>query len=180
MELREQLQSRKEAIVKRWIADILASYPDEATAAFSREKDPFANPVGHSVRMGTRGIFEALLEGKDAGEIHEHLHEIIRIRAIQDFSASESVCFVLELKKAIRAELGSAAMDSRYSSDLDDVNDQIDRFALAAFDVFAQCREQLADLRVNEMKRRVSWIVGKINDRELDPELAQVEPGEEV
>ena len=61
-----------------------------------------------------------------------------------------------------------------------EVDDQIDRFALAAFDVFAHCREQLCDLRVSEMKRRVSWIMGKMNERELDSELAQIDSGEEV
>ena len=180
MELRERLRDRQDAIVKRWIADVLATYPDEAAAAFGREKDPFANPVGNSLRIGTQGIFEALLEGTDASEIHEHLHEIIRIRAVQDFTASESVGFVLGLKKAIRAEIGAEATDPRFLADMAEVDDQIDRFALAAFDVFAQCREQLCDLRVSEMKRRVSWIMGKMNERELDSELAQIDSGEEV
>jgi hypothetical protein len=180
MELRERLSKKQDAIVERWVADVLATYPDEAAAAFSREKDPFANPVGNSLRVGTRGIFEALLEGTDAGEIQDHLHEIIRIRAVQDFTASESVGFVLGLKKAIRAELGAEATDARFTSDMADVNDQIDRFALAAFDVFAQCREQVYDLRVSEMKRRVSWIMGKLNERELDSDLAQIDLGEEV
>jgi hypothetical protein len=180
MELRERLQIKQDAIVQRWIAGALASYPDEGAAAFSREKDPFANPVGHSLRVGTRQIFAALLAGVDAEEIHDHLHEIIRIRAVQNFSASQSVGFVLDLKKAIRVELGSMATDARFSSDLAEVDDQIDRFALAAFDVFAECREQLYDVRVNEMKRRVSWIMGKMNERELDRELTQVDSEEEV
>ncbi len=180
MELRERLQSKKEAIIRRWLHDALATYPDEGAAAFGCEKDPFANPVGHSLRVGTRGIFEALLEGTDADETHQYLHEIIRIRAVQQFSPSQSLAFVFGLKKAIRAELGGAATDGRFAPELAEIDERIDRIALAAFDIFVQCREQVYELRVNEAKRRVSWIVEKMNERELDSEFAQIDSGEEV
>jgi len=180
MELWERLQKKKEAIIQRWLHEALSTYPDEGAAAFGREKDPFANPVGHSLRVGTRGIFEALLEGTDSDETHQYLHEIIRIRAVQQFSASQSLGFVFGLKKAIRAELGGGAKDGRFAADLAEIDERIDRIALAAFDIFVQCREQVYELRVNEAKRRVSWIVEKMNEREADPELAQIDSGEEV
>jgi hypothetical protein len=180
MELRERLQKKKEAIIQRWLHDALATYADEAASAFGREKDPFANPVGHSLRGGTRGIFEALLEGTDSDETHQYLHEIIRIRAVQQFSPSQSLGFVFALKKAIRAELGREATDPRFAGDLAEIDERIDRIALAAFDIFVQCREQVYELRVSEAKRRVSWIVDKMNERELDSEFAQIDSGEEV
>jgi hypothetical protein len=54
---------------------------------------------------------------------------------------------------------------------------EIDRVALAGFDVFVECREQVSELRINEVKRRVSWIVEKMNERGSDPELAGTNPG---
>ena len=180
MELRERLQKKKEAIIQRWLHETLATYADEAASAFGREKDPFANPVGHSLRGGTRGIFEALLAGTDADETHQYLHEIIRIRAVQQFSPSQSLGFVFALKKAIRAELGREAADPRFAADLAEIDERIDRIALSAFDIFVQCREQVYELRVSEAKRRVSWIVDKMNERELDSEFAQIDSGEEV
>jgi hypothetical protein len=180
MELREQLLKKKEAIIQRWLHDALATYPEEAAAAFGSEKDPFANPVGHSLRLGTRGIFESLLEETDADGTHEYLHEITRIRAVQQFSPSQSLGFVFELKKAIRAELGRTATDGRFASELVELEERIDRIALVAFDIFVRCREQVYELRVNEAKRRVSWIVDKMNERELDSEFAQIDSGEEV
>ncbi|OHB83228.1 MAG: hypothetical protein A2V98_01805 [Planctomycetes bacterium RBG_16_64_12] len=163
MTLRNLLRENKDAIVWRWFEDILAAYAGDAAAAFKRQKDPFANPVGHSLRVGTRGIFEALVAGVDAEKVRQHLGEIIRIRAVQQFSASQAVGFVFRLKDAVRAELGGAVEDPRLSSELAKLEAEIDQVALAAFDVFVQCREQVCELRVNEVKRRVSWIVDKMN-----------------
>jgi hypothetical protein len=169
----ELLQEKKEAIVRRWLEDVLATYPEESSAAFRRQKDPFANPVGHCLRVGTRGIFEALLDGTGAERIQHLLLEIIKIRAVQQFSASQAVGFVFRLKEAIRAELGAAASDSRFWPELAKLEGRIDQMALAAFDIFVECREQVYELRVNETKRRVSWVMGKLGQREADSELAE-------
>ncbi|NQT93773.1 MAG: RsbRD N-terminal domain-containing protein [Lentisphaerae bacterium] len=168
----ELLRQKKEAIVQRWVDAALASYSDEGAAAFAREKDPFANPVGHGLRVATRRIFDALLDGPNAEAIREPLHEIIRTRAVQQFSASEAVGFVFQLRDAVRTELGRAGRDASLAPALAEFDGQIDRIALAAFDIFVQCREQVFELRVNEVKRRVSWVMDKMNKRDSDPELA--------
>lgn len=180
MTLRDQLREGKEAVVRRWLDDALDVYPEQASAAFQRQQDPFANPVGHSLRTGTVGILEALLDGMDAEKIHECLHEIIRIRAVQQFSASSAVSWVFALKGALRAELGGAAADPRHASELAEIEGQVDRIALAAFDIFVECREQVYELRVNEVKRRVSWVVEKMNERHPDSELAPVDSAGEL
>lgn len=177
MMLGELLQERKDAVVQRWLEDVLATYPEDGARAFEREKDPFANPVGHSLRKGTRGIFEALLDGMDTETIGNHLIDIIKIRAVQQFSASQAVGFVFGLKGAIRRELGDAASDPVMAVELLELETQIDRIALAAFDIFLQCREQLLELRVNEVKRSVEWTVERLNRRDAGPELTQLEPG---
>jgi len=164
--LQELLHRSKDAIVERWLDAALAMYPAESTALFRRQKDPFANPVGHSLRVGTREIFEALLDGMDAERIRRSLGEIIKIRAVQQFSASEAVHFVFGLKDAIRGELGTAVHEPGLSSELARLEGQVDRIGLAAFDIFVECREQVYELRVNEVKRRVSWVVEKLNKRE--------------
>ncbi|GAG33495.1 unnamed protein product, partial [marine sediment metagenome] len=146
--------------------------------AFKRQKDPFANPVGHSLRVGTRRIFEALLRGMDLGKgdlgkmdvekIRQDLHEMVKIRAVQQFSASEAVGFIFHLKEAVRAQLAEAVKDPRFSDELAQLDGQIDRVALAAFDLFVQCREQVYELRVNEVKRRVSWVMDKMGQNGFD------------
>ena len=176
MTFEQLLQENTDAIVQRWLAPALSAYPADSAALFKRRTDPFANPVGHSLRQGTQGIFEALLDGADAARIHQHLHEIIKIRAVQQFSASQAVGFVFLLKQAVRAELPNAADDPQLAVELAKLDEQIDRIALAAFDLFVQQREQVYELRVNEVKRSVSWIVEKMNQRDREPEPARNDP----
>ncbi len=172
MTLGELLLKNQDAIVGRWLDHVLATYGADSSAVFKRQKDPFANPVGHSLRVGMREIFEALLRGMDVEKIRQHLHEIVKIRAIQQFSASEAVGFVFYLKEAVRAELADAAKDPRFSDELAQLDRRIDRVALAAFDIFVQCREQVSELRVNEVKRRVSWVMDKMSQHGLDSQPA--------
>ena len=157
------LQDNREAIVERWFEDVLATYPSDSFASLARQKDPFANPVGHSFREGTLGVFEALLTGQQDEEIHRHLREMIEIRAVQEFTASQAVGFVFRLKEAVRAVLGDALDGGKLSTELAQFDRQVDRMALAAFDVFVECRERVSQLRVNEVKRQVSWIVDRLN-----------------
>ena len=93
------------------------------------------------------------------------MHDIIKIRAVQELSASQAVGFLFPLKEAVRSELGTAVTDSRFSRELAELEGQIDRIALAAFDMYVHCREQINELRVNEMKRQVSWVVERLNGR---------------
>jgi hypothetical protein len=147
------------------MGDALQAYASDSSALFSKEKDPFANPIGHSLRQGTRGVVEALLGGMDVDDIRRHLLEIIKIRAVQEMPPSRAVGFVFRLKEAVRAELGDAAVSAEHASELTGLDAQIDQIALLAFDVYTQCREQVSELRLNEVKRSVSWVVDRINQR---------------
>ncbi len=176
MTLRQLLRDRRDAIARDWLEGVLATYPGDSAAIFGRERDPFANPVGHSLRVGTQGILDVLLDNTDVGEIREHLHEIMRIRAVQQFAPSQAVGFVLRLREIVRAAAGEMAADPRFSSELAELDSQIDQIALEAFDIYVGCREQVYELRVNEVKRQVSWIVDKVNRQDPDPQLVQIGP----
>jgi len=157
MKLEDLLRLRKDAVVERWVGDVIGAYPAAAAAVLTRRKDRFANPVGHSLRTGLGGIFAALLDGQDMETVQGHLREIIRIRALQELTAPQAVGFVFGLKDAIRAEIGPANGDPDLWSQLADLERRIDEIALAAFDVFVECREKVCELRVNEVKRQVAW-----------------------
>ncbi len=178
-ELRRLLKDNSDAIVGRWLDYVLRTYPKDGAAAFARQKDPFANPVGHSLRVGTRAIFDCIVAGESCGDLRTHLGDVIKIRAVQQFTASQAVGFVFLLKDAIRKQLGAITHNAAFKGELDDLDRTIDRLALDAFDIFVQCREQLCELRINEVKRSVSWVVQKMNERDRRPELAGSEQGPE-
>jgi hypothetical protein len=159
----ELLRQHRDAIVTRWLEAALSAYPSEGSAAFRREKDPFANPVGHYLRTGTGEIFDLLLAGADEAKARQALQEIIKIRAVQELSPSRAVGFVLDLKDAVRAELGEEATAPQVAAEVAAFGRRVDDVALLAFEVYVECRERLSELRINEAKRQVSWVVGKMN-----------------
>jgi hypothetical protein len=172
MTLAELLENHKEAIVQRWLDELLEVYGGDAATAFRREKDPFANPVGHSLRVGTLGIFESLLGGKDDEQVRQLLRDIIKIRAVQQFSPSRAISFVFRLKNVIRTELREVVGNAQLAAELAELDGRIDRISLSAFDIYVECREQVYDLRVSELKRSVSWVVERMNRNSGDSDAA--------
>jgi len=148
--------SASEAILEQWITRTIASYPGLAVSFLASEKDPFRNPVGHTLREGLATLLQELLGDDLLGELNAEriqpaLDAIIRIRAVQDLTPSQAVGFVFLLKPILlelQPERNPVLLDVL-------LNDRIDRRALMAFDKYMQCREQLADIRVSEGRRRI-------------------------
>ncbi len=166
MTLKELLESKKEQIVSEWLDVALSLYARDASVAYGKKNDQFANPVGHSLREGTLGIFEALQNDGDAAKIRQHLGEIVKIRAVQQFPASATLDFVFRLKDVIRNALGEKIFERQISSELPLLERKIDEAAAVGFDVYVECREKVFEIRTSEMKRSVSWVVEKLNKRD--------------
>lgn len=135
----------REAILEQWVARTIESYPCQSTPFLLAEKDRFRNPVGYTLREGLAALLQQLLGEMDVEGIAPALDSVVRVRAVQDFSASEAVGFVFLLKPILRElakEWESATLDQR-----------VDQLALMAFDNYVSCREQLADIRVSESRR---------------------------
>ncbi|MBM3748104.1 MAG: hypothetical protein FJW34_20145 [Acidobacteria bacterium] len=145
--LREALAHRKQAVVGEWLARTLRAYPDHTARFLLQDQDPFRNPVGHALRQNLPALYDELLGAMDAARLTPLLEGIVRIRAVQDFTPSQAVGFVFLLKAVLRERFADA--------DLADIETRIDRLALTAFDLYMQCREQIADIRVGEARRAV-------------------------
>ena len=161
--LKNILSEKRSAILGRWVDHILDTYPSD-TANFMRDKKSrFANPVGHSISAGVEGIFEDLLQGIDQDRVSVFLDNIIRIRAVQDFTPSQAISFVFFLKKIIRDELKKEIRENDLSDELTLLEDQIDYLGLIAFDIFMRCREKLYDIKANEMRHMTFRLLQKAN-----------------
>jgi hypothetical protein len=165
MTLSDRLREKIAAIGERWLADALAAYPEGARDVFRRQRDPFANPVGHALRVGMDAVLQGLVEGRSADAICASLDEVIKIRAVQEFTPSQALAFVFLLKDAVRAELGIEEHLPAFSAEWASLQRQIDQVALAAFDAYVRYRGQLCELRINEVKRSVAAIVERLNRR---------------
>ncbi|MBC8422849.1 RsbRD N-terminal domain-containing protein [bacterium] len=151
--LEDLLQKNKTAISECWLELTLNSYQGDANDFFKLQDNRFANPVGQTLARETRALLDELLADMDPERLCTHLEEIIRIRAVQEFTPAKAVSFVFLLKDAIRAQLGDEAKDHGTREELRAIDTRVDQLALFAFDVYVMCREKVFSLRLNEIRK---------------------------
>ncbi len=153
MDLWELLAEKRSAILAEWRERTLATYPEDPTRFLKKQKDPFANPVGHKLAQGLEEAFDVLLKQKHEARL-EFLADLMRVRAVQDFTPSAAVGFLFELKDIVRAKV-KKELSRIKDQDLFDLDARVDRLALAGFDLYAESRTKLAEIRLAEVKNNV-------------------------
>jgi hypothetical protein len=159
MKLTDLLGQKKSTLVTRWLHLIFESYPPETASFLKRERDRFDNPVAYQLSRGIKGLYEELLKGLDSDKVLSHLDEIIRVRAIQDFSPSQALAFIFLLKNLIREELASELREAALAAEMVALESRIDGVALLAFETYMKRREMLHEIRLNEVKNRISGLL---------------------
>jgi hypothetical protein len=164
LQLSEILDSKKGAILSNWRKRIIATYPEDSHRFLGGVKDRFSNPIGAAIRSGTEALLTGLQAGDNQIDLCAALEELIKIRSVQDFSASQAVAFVLLLKKAIRDEIGP---DLKRGDDLKDqlleFFGRVDALLLLAFDNYTDCREKIYSIRINELKNNSALAYRHLN-----------------
>lgn len=150
------LAERKASLTERWLQRLFESYPPETTVFMKKEKNRFDNPVRYQTAEGLKRIVDALVQEMNRDQIMAALDEVIRVRALQNFSPSQALAFLFLLKNVIREELAEELKGGQFSQELQDVEATIDGTVLLGFEVYMQRREKLYEIRVTEVKQRVS------------------------
>jgi hypothetical protein len=158
MTLKNLLSDKRSRIIKRWQDAIITSYPKDSQGFLKRTKSQFANPVGCIVAKEIETLYDEVIKGDNPDKISSCLDTIIRVRAVQDFSPSQAVVFVLQLKDIIRQELGNG-----HSPDMDALDRQVDEALLMAFDVYSKCRQKIYEIRIREVKNQVGKLLERAN-----------------
>ncbi len=155
MNLDQLLLRKKGVILQQWITHVIETYPPETAKIMMRERNQFANPVGHHIQQGLTGLFDQLLQDKaDPQKTASFLDRIIRIRAIQDFSPSQAMAFIFFIKQIVREIVRTETQDAVSSEDILIFDSKVDELALLGFNVYMECREKLYEIRVDEIKNR--------------------------
>ena len=150
MPLSTHLTEKKSAILGCWLTQIYESYPPETAIFLKKEKDRFDNPMGYRLSQGLEGLYDALVQEMDRDQVLAGLDEVIRIRALQNFSPSQALAFIFLLKNVIREELAKEIREENLGAELQEVESRIDGMALLGFDVYTQRREKLLEIRVTK------------------------------
>ncbi len=150
---KRQLTERKSAILKKWFDAVADTYPEDTSGFLKKQKAQFTNPVGYNLAEGLEGLFDALLQGMIPDTVSAFLDSIVRIRAIQDFTPSEAVSFIFQLKKIVRQELGSEVVQQlRVVEELTAFDAAVDDLVLFSFDIYMKCREKIYEIKANEAR----------------------------
>ncbi len=187
--LEQLITQRRETILGRWLDRVTGEYAPETAKFLKEQSDQFANPVGAALRDELATLLDGLIAGTDGDQLAPALDRIIRIRAVQEFAPSAALKFVFAIKNLIRDEVGGTG-ESVPDHELIRFDERVDHLALAAFDVYSRCREQIYSIRVNEIRNRSMNRIERLNqwrakrgDRadpaEADP-AAEADPSQEV
>ena len=155
------LIKNKSSIVSKWIELILNSYPEESAGFLKAQKNQFSNPVGYTICNNAEQLFDEIIIGLNFEKIESLLSDIIKIRAVQQFTPSKAVEFILMLKTVIKDELKNVPNEPGNINDLFEIESRIDKSALIAFDLYMKCREKVYQIRLDEVKSNSFRLLAK-------------------
>ena len=148
------MQKKRTAITSKWFDSTIQAYAHDTAVFLKNRNDPFANPVGNSTRRGIEALTDQLLGDMGAEAIAAGLDPILRIRAVQSLSPARATAFIFALKPILREMFQKELQDPDMARQFFDIEARIDRFALEGFDIYMGCREQVLQLKANEMRNR--------------------------
>ena len=199
MNVTEICVARREELLGAWAEKFISSYPLQSAGFVRTSTDPFANPVGQTIRASLGVLFDAVI-GLDASprEVKAALNDLIRLRAVQDFTPSQAVGPLFLLKDIMRAVLlgpdPAKSKDKKEQSGREDATRvclpageildgcfeaaaRLDSLALLALDLYAADRERIFRMRVDEVKRAQSSLLRWAQRQGLSPEDTGPEKG---
>jgi hypothetical protein len=154
------LSGSKAGLVGKWLEETLRVYPESSVNYLLHRQDQFQNPIGYKLKEGLSILFDGLVLPENRAAVSSALENILRIRAVQDIYASQAVAFVFMFKKIIGEKFPAAA--ARFPNEHAALELRIDGLALAAFDFYVKCREQIYEIKANERKR-VDFVAQRMN-----------------
>ncbi|MBD3233787.1 MAG: hypothetical protein GF315_08700 [candidate division Zixibacteria bacterium] len=168
MSIKNLLIRKKSAVVDRWFDLIIGTYPEDSRRALSRKKDRFHNPIGFTISREIQYIYDQFVGDMDNEILMKALDNIIKIRSVQNWTASEAVSFTLLLKDAMRKELKDTQMDKKNIDEMYELDSRIDKITQFAFDIYTSCRERMYEIKVSEIKRRSLMAFNRLNENEIN------------
>jgi hypothetical protein len=152
LSLNQQLQEKKQSILAKWQHYVLNSDESHQMLIADKNKGRFSNPAAYVSGKNTDKIFDCLINVDENMDIITPLHDICRLRAVQDVKPSQALQFIPMLKQIIRDEL-SESQKSKFEKEIWDLEKHIDKISLLAFDIYVECKNKINEIRIDEIKR---------------------------
>ncbi len=162
MNLKHRITEKKSAVLRAW-NDAMRVVPAGARADFrEKQRALIVEAMGYDLEEGIGGIFDALLKEVISDDVSRFLDGMIRVRAASDFTASQAVAFILEVKKAVRKEIGDEVLaNPSVSEELSAWDSVVDDLVLYAFNIYVQCRENVLDANAKKESQETYRLLKK-------------------
>ncbi len=155
----------KKALLNQWVEITIGSYSSETARVLAKDSNRFDNPVGAVTKETLEAVIDLLCDGFDRDDMEKALDPLIRIRAVQSFTAADAVAFLFSLKPIVENLLKE--------KNLQEFHQAVDEIVLAGFNRYMKCREDIFLLKATESKRRVynaferAGLVQKMTEEDL-------------
>lgn len=147
MHLKQTLKKNKDRFIKEWFQATIDTYPAQSARILGKASNRFDNPIGAITHETIVDMFTLIMDDFTPEVLEKTIDPVIRIRAVQAFTPAEAVSFVFALK-----QIAETIIDKSLIREFDKLVDQI---ALAAFNRFMKCKEEIFLLKATESKRRI-------------------------
>lgn len=153
------IESQRGAILEEWREALFATYSDEAHRFLKGNRDRIGNPIGQAILRATEESLPFLFGTEDAKCNYSAINDLIRIRAVQDFTASQAAGIFQALKKVLFDHLWSFNLSETQMRKFFALLSRVDEMQLTAFELYTSHRARLAEIRVDESRRRYARVL---------------------
>lgn len=161
--INELLTKYRSEILEIWVRNMYATYPAQTEKFLKKEKDPFANPVGVTIKHSFTSVFDELAGKMETQVIDSSLEDIIRIRAVQELPPSDALSFISLLKQTLVTVFTENHENNISTEEWLSLLAKIDDISLRSFDIYMKCREKIYSLKADEIKRTNYRFLQKAN-----------------
>ena len=147
MDIKQTLKKNKGLLLQEWFKATINTYPKDSARILGKDSNRFDNPVGAVTRESLEDVLGLISDEYTEETLEKALDPVIRIRAVQAFDASDAVSFIFALKK-----IGEKILEESQLRQFDHI---VDHIALAGFDKYMKCKEEIFLLKSTESKRRI-------------------------
>ncbi|MDH5655173.1 MAG: RsbRD N-terminal domain-containing protein [Spirochaetia bacterium] len=159
MSLVDYLKEKKPKIFEEWKKVSLLPFQEGST--FYKNTGQFSNPVAWTTEKELNNIYDALTGLLDEKSVDRAIDGIVRIRAVQEASPSDSIQFLSNFKTVLKnqfKDFESLKLKSGETISMDEFSDMIsgiDRLIYRAFDLYMSCREQLFKIKLDQISQGI-------------------------
>lgn len=165
--LKQLILGRATEIKTIWIDSIFNTYPAETVRFLKRERNRFNNPVGFTINREVETIFSYLLDIPQERSVEVSLENLIKIRSVQDFSASEAISMINKLRRIVQDEFAKEIKSEGLFSEYVELERQIEGIEGSAFDIYVASREKIYEIRTHETKNMMFKLLDRMNGVEI-------------